>query len=112
MARAKSKLTQARLKMAATGTIEWDGELRGFGCRITAGLLDRDIQSLEPIELREPHRDLTEKGRYAANNGLRAVRAVLNTAAKLHPHLRRDPTSGVTYHKQRRRQEPIEDLAA
>ncbi|MGE3172685.1 MAG: tyrosine-type recombinase/integrase [Planctomycetota bacterium] len=199
MARAKTKLTQARLKKAAVGTIEWDGELRGFGCRITAGptftfiaqrdqhgrtkrltfpekgldalhrarewareelrllgkghrgarvtlrqaleehvsdmqnkectpraiatlrdrverygarLLDRDIQSLEPIELRELHRDLTEHGKYAANNGLRAVRAVLNTAAKLHAHLRRDLTSAVTYHKQRRRQEPIEDLAA
>lgn len=37
MARARTKLTVARLKRAPVGSIEWDVELRCFGRRVTAG---------------------------------------------------------------------------
>ena len=35
--RATTKLTISRLRKAKVGSIVWDGELRGFGCRVTKG---------------------------------------------------------------------------
>src|SRR5690606_18310280 len=73
---------------------------------------DRDMQSFTRREQRALHLELTERGKYAANNALRAIRAVLNPAAKIHEHLPRDLTEAVTYHKQHRRPESVEALKA
>ena len=76
--------------------------------RHCADWLRRALGELSRTECRKRHQRITEKaGPYAANNLLRAIRAIYNTAAREHDLPAGNPTRAVLWNKERRRQEPI-----
>lgn len=79
-----------------------------------APLLDRDLASIERRELEELHDAISAKGNYVANNTVRHVQMLFNTARKKlgFDHLDKEVTAAVDFHKQERRREPVQDLAA
>lgn len=79
-----------------------------------APLLDRDLGTIERRELEELHDAISQKGKYVANTTLRQVQTLFNTARKKmgFDHLDKEATAAVDFHKQQRRREPVEDLAA
>ena len=68
----------------------------------------RPLSEITKQACRDRHRRLTEgSGPYLANRVLRHVRAVYNSALKVHDLPALNPTVGVEWNKQHRRQEPI-----
>ncbi|MCY2961804.1 MAG: integrase family protein [Planctomycetota bacterium] len=67
--------------------------------------LKRPLAEITPNECATRHRRI--KGKYAANRVMRLLRACYNTAEKRQGDLPKCPIKGVTFNKQRRRQEPI-----
>lgn len=68
----------------------------------------------ERRELEELHDAISAKGEYVANNTLRHVQMLFNTAGKKlgFDHLDKEVMAAVDFHKQERRREPVQDLAA
>lgn len=79
-----------------------------------APLLDRDLATIKRPELEALHDAISAKGKYVANSTLRQVQMLFNTARKKlgFDHLDKEVTAAVDYHKQERRREPVQDLAA
>lgn len=77
-------------------------------------LLDRDLATIKRPELEALHDAISAKGKYVANNTLRHVQMLFNTARKKlgFDHLDKEVTAAVDFHKQERRREPVQDLAA
>lgn len=76
--------------------------------------LDRPLRAITRTDCQTRHREISDKhGPYAANRTMRHVRAIWNTALKLHD-IGPNPTIAVHWNKEHRRQEPIpwKDLPA
>jgi hypothetical protein len=76
--------------------------------RYLADWLGRPLAEIKRNDGAERHERITRKhGPYAANRAFRLFRAVFNTAARRMEDLPQNPSIGVTFNDEERRQEPI-----
>ncbi|MFC4351761.1 tyrosine-type recombinase/integrase [Fodinicurvata halophila] len=68
---------------------------------------NRTLASLSPREVAERHKELGKRGRYAANQAMRVLRAVYNRARKLHPELPPNPCDAVEFFTEKPREAAI-----
>lgn len=82
--------------------------------RYVGAWLDKPLRAITRVDCQTRHREISSAhGPYAANRTMRHVRAIWNTALKLHD-IGPCPTVAVHWNKEHRRQEPIawKDLPA
>ncbi len=79
--------------------------------RHLADWLDRPLTDISRTEVRMRHSRIGAKAPYSANGTFRIFRAIYNTALKEY-ELPANPCVAIHWYKERRRQEPVDDLHA
>ncbi len=79
--------------------------------RYLADWLDRPLADISRTETRTRHSKIGAKAPYSANSTFRNFRAIYNTALREHD-LPANPSVAIHWYKERRRQEPVQDLRA